>query len=66
MQPLAKRNTRCATLIVVIKCFCATHYSLHNVCLGLSTQHHTSLCARFCIYRKVYDLSYSLFLMDNA
>ena len=26
MPLLAKRNTRCASLIVVIKCFCATYH----------------------------------------
>lgn len=65
MPLLAKRNTRCASLIVVIKCFCATNHCT-MFALVLPTRRHTSLCARFCIYRKVYNLSYSLFLMDNA
>ena len=63
MPLLAKRNTRCASLIVAIKCFCAT-YHCTMFALVLPTRRHTSLCARLLHLQK--SVRFILFTISNG
>ena len=63
MPLLAKRNTRCASLIVVIKCFCAI-YHCTMFALVLPTRRHTSLCARLLHLQK--SVRFILFTISNG